>query len=174
MPVTLVVQFVSSVMIGAVVRSWGAAYWIDGTSRWMAARSSQVRVGNDPKPPCAPPAVVVPDITTSRFDPIAAYDFSTIALAPSPIATIAITAATPMMMPERGEERPQLVAHQRLAGDADRLQPGHAPPVRLRAGFVRVLLRLLLLALRDRLAPARCARLRAAACDRGGRGRPSC
>ena len=26
----------------------------------------------DPKPPCAPPAVVVPDITTRRFDPIAA------------------------------------------------------------------------------------------------------
>ena len=61
--------------------------------------SSQVSVGIDPKPPCAPPAVVVPDMMISRLDPIAENDFSTIALAPSPIATIAITAPTPMMIP---------------------------------------------------------------------------
>ena len=71
-PVTLVVQFCSSVITCAVERSCGAAYCSDGTSRWMAARSSQVIVGIDPKPPCAPPEVVVPDITTSRFEPMAA------------------------------------------------------------------------------------------------------
>ena len=95
----LVVQFRSSVITCAFVRSCGAAYWTVGTSRWMAARSSQVIVGIEPKPPWAPPDVVVPDMTMSRFDPIAAYDCSTIAFAPSPIATIAITAATPMMIP---------------------------------------------------------------------------
>src|SRR3954452_15567337 len=96
---TLVIQLRSSVITWAFVRNWGATYWTVGTSRWMAARSSQVIVGIDPKPPWAPPEVVDPDMTISRFDPIAVYDCSTIALAPSPIATMAMTAATPMMIP---------------------------------------------------------------------------
>ena len=133
MPVTLVVQFCSSVMIGAVVRSWGAAYWIDGTSRWIAARSSQVSVGNDPKPPCEPPAVVVPDITMSRFEPIAANDFSTIALAPSPIATIAITAPTPMMMPSVVRNDRSLLRISALPAMRIVCSPVMRPPVRFRA-----------------------------------------
>ncbi len=65
----------------------------------MAVRSSQVSVGCEPNPPWAPPEVVEPDMTMSRFEPMAANDFSTMAFAPSPIATMAITAPTPMMMP---------------------------------------------------------------------------
>ena len=70
-----------------------------GTSLRMAARSSHVRVGIEPNPPIAPPRDDVPGSTTMMFDPIDANVFSTCALAPSPTATIEITAKTPMMMP---------------------------------------------------------------------------
>ncbi len=80
-------------------RSEGAAQRTEGISRWMAARSSQVRVGCEPKPPMAPPALVEPGSTMSMFEPIEAKACSTRALAPSPMATMAITAETPMMTP---------------------------------------------------------------------------
>jgi hypothetical protein len=46
-----------------------------------------------------PPEVVDPDITMSRFVPIELNTFSTPAFAPSPMATIEITEATPMTTP---------------------------------------------------------------------------
>ncbi len=52
-----------------------------------------------PNPPCAPEALVVPERTTSRFEPMEANASSTRALAPSPMATMAITADTPMITP---------------------------------------------------------------------------
>ncbi len=86
-------------MSWALDRSCAAANRTEGTSFRMARRSSQVSVGIEPKPPRAPPDCVLPDITISRFEPIDANDASTSALAPSPMATIAMTAPTPMMMP---------------------------------------------------------------------------
>src|SRR5215813_6095102 len=65
----------------------------------MAFRSSQVKVGKVPNPPWAPPAVVVPGKIINKLAPIDAKDCSTCAFAPSPIATIAITAETPMTTP---------------------------------------------------------------------------
>ncbi len=56
-------------------------------------------VGCEPKPPRAPPAFVDPDMTMSKLVPMAAKVSSTWLLAPSPMATMAMTAPTPMMMP---------------------------------------------------------------------------
>ena len=83
-------------------------------------------------------------MTMSRFEPIAANDCSTIALAPSPIATIAITAPTPMMIPSAVRNDRSLLRISALPAIADRLHAGHA------LVFLRVLC-LFLRALRDRL-----------------------
>ena len=53
----------------------------------------------DPKPPMTPPEDVEPDSTMSKFVPIDAKIFSTLDFAPSPIATMEITEATPMTTP---------------------------------------------------------------------------
>ena len=98
-PVTLVDQLRSSATTWAVAWTRGATKRTSGTSARMARRSSQVSVGNDPAPALAPPDVFAPDDTISTLVPIAENACSTRARAPSPIATIAITAATPMMMP---------------------------------------------------------------------------
>src|SRR5215510_8073355 len=66
----------------------------------IALRSSHVNVGSVPNPPCAPPALVVPGRMISKLAPIEANDSSTRALAPSPIATMAITAETPIITPK--------------------------------------------------------------------------
>ena len=98
-PVMLVVQFWSSLTIGMLERSVGAAAFTVATSLRMAARSSQVSVGIEPKPPWTPPALVEPGRMMRRFVPIAAKACSTCALAPAPMAIIAMTAPTPMTMP---------------------------------------------------------------------------
>src|SRR5215471_13490173 len=56
-------------------------------------------VGWEPNPPRAPDDSDDPGMTMSRFVPIDANASSTLVLAPSPIATMAMTAAMPMMMP---------------------------------------------------------------------------
>ena len=61
--------------------------------------SSHVSVGCEPEPPRAPPEVFEPGMTMSRFEPIDANASSTLALAPSPMATEKMTAHTPMIMP---------------------------------------------------------------------------
>ncbi len=98
-PVISVAQFWSSVTTWPVVCRRGATQRTPGTSARIAFRSSQVSVGSEPAPTLTPPAVFAPDDTISTLVPIAVNACSTRALAPSPIATIAITAATPMMMP---------------------------------------------------------------------------
>ena len=98
-PVTFVDQLRSSATTCPVVWTRGAAKRTPPTSVRMARRSSQVSVGSDPAPALAPPDVFAPDDTISTLVPIDANACSTRARAPSPIATIAITAATPMMMP---------------------------------------------------------------------------
>jgi hypothetical protein len=98
-PVTLVVQFASSPTSDCVERSAGAAAFTVDTWDPSASRSSCVRVGCDPKPPRCPPAVDDPGRTISRFVPIAANACSTCDFAPAPMAIIAMTAPTPMMIP---------------------------------------------------------------------------
>src|SRR2546423_1299049 len=50
-------------------------------------------------PRCTPPLLMVPAPTYSRLEPMAAMRCCTCCCAPWPSATMAITAATPMMMP---------------------------------------------------------------------------
>ena len=61
--------------------------------------SSIVSVGVPPKPDRNPPDVVLPGSTSSRFDPTEAIWAAIRSLAPAPIATITMTAATPMIIP---------------------------------------------------------------------------
>src|SRR5262245_1258791 len=98
-PLTVVVQFCSSLTTELVERRWGAAWRTDGTSVWIALRSSQVRVGWEPNPPNTPRCEDEPGRTISRFVPIDENACSTRAFAPSPITTMAMKAATPMMIP---------------------------------------------------------------------------
>ncbi len=65
----------------------------------MARRSSQVRLEALPEPPRTPPALDDPGNTISRLVPSEENACSTRDRAPSPIATVAITAATPMITP---------------------------------------------------------------------------
>ena len=95
----LVFQFRSSLWTCALVRSAADANRTVGISRWMALRSSQVRVGSVPDPPNAPDCLLAPDITTSMFEPIDENVLWTTACAPSPTATIAMTAKTPITIP---------------------------------------------------------------------------
>ena len=94
----------------------------------MARRSSQVSVGSDPAPALAPPDVFAPDDTISTLVPIDANACSTRARAPSPIATIAITAATPMMMPSAvSSDRSLLRSSARSATRMTSARPHDAP-----------------------------------------------
>src|SRR5215472_707898 len=98
-PVTEVVQLASSLTTDWLDRSVGAAVLLLGTSDRMAARSSFVRVGIEPKPPRTPPEDDDPGRTMRRLVPMAAKACSTCDLAPAPMAIMAMTAPTPMMMP---------------------------------------------------------------------------
>ena len=61
--------------------------------------SSTVRVGTDPEPKRIPPLVALPESTMSKLDPMEAICSWMRALAPEPMAIMAMTAPTPMMMP---------------------------------------------------------------------------
>ncbi len=52
-----------------------------------------------PAPPRTPPVFCAPALTNRRFVPMPSICACTEACAPCPMLTIAITAATPMMMP---------------------------------------------------------------------------
>src|SRR5262245_55348615 len=65
----------------------------------MAHASSSVIVSCEPRPWRTPPVLLDPDRTMSRFEPRLWICSAMRACAPEPIETIAITAATPMMMP---------------------------------------------------------------------------
>src|SRR6202011_3899692 len=70
-----------------------------GTSRRIASASSIFNVPAPPQPVRMPLDVVLPEKIRITFCPRLAICASTWALAPLPIPTIAMTAATPMMMP---------------------------------------------------------------------------
>ena len=65
----------------------------------MVSASTTVRVDALPAPARTPPAVVAPGWTTTMFVPKLSNCFCTAALAPSPTATMAMSAATPMNTP---------------------------------------------------------------------------
>ena len=95
----LVLQLRSSLCTCRTLCSSAAAYRTVGTSVRIAFRSSQVSVGCVPNPPKAPPWLLAPGRTRSMLVPIEAKRLWTRAVAPSPAATVAMTAKTPMMMP---------------------------------------------------------------------------
>src|ERR1043166_589899 len=82
----------------------------------IALASESVRLCRPPKPVRAPPTVTVPGRMMSRFVPRLAICCFTSALAPSPMATMAMTAPTPMMIPSIvRKERSLFLANARSA-----------------------------------------------------------
>jgi hypothetical protein len=65
----------------------------------MAFASSTVNVGTVPEPNRSPPLVELPERTMSKFDPILAICSAIRLFAPEPTAIMAMTAPTPMMIP---------------------------------------------------------------------------
>ena len=86
-------------MTGPVVRIEGEASRTAESSLPIARASAMVSVGVLPKPDRRPPDVVLPGRTRRRLDPTEAIWAEIRSLAPAPIATMAITAATPMIIP---------------------------------------------------------------------------
>ena len=126
-----VFQLASSDITCEPARSTGAASRTAESSVWMAFRSSQVSEGSEPAPPMAPPPCEEPLRTMSMLEPMAAKVCSTRALAPSPMATMAMTAATPMTTPSPvRKERSLLRARARSATRSVMIQLTGAPPGR--------------------------------------------
>ena len=76
-----------------------AATCTSGISRAIATASSQARLERPPAPSRTPPMVALPPQTISRLAPRDWICASTCRRAPSPTATVAITAATPIKIP---------------------------------------------------------------------------
>src|SRR5574337_354790 len=83
----------------AVPRTLEAANATAGHSSAMALASSSVSVRSEPWPSRMPPLVVLPDRTMSTLLPMLRICSWIWAVAPEPTAIMAITAATPMMIP---------------------------------------------------------------------------
>src|SRR3990172_9538481 len=94
-----VLQFWFPHTAGEVDGIGGDASRTAGSSLPIALASPMVSVGADPEPDRSPPEVVLPGRTRRRFDPTMEIWAAMRSFAPVPIATIAITAATPMTMP---------------------------------------------------------------------------
>ena len=98
-PCTWVLQLASPATTWASVRTPGATASTAGHSRLIASASSGLSVVMLPMPPRAPLAVIVPGITVRVLAPSERICACTAARAPWPIASVAITAATPITMP---------------------------------------------------------------------------
>ena len=70
-----------------------------GQSRQMASASCGVSVMTLPLPKLTPPLAAVPGMISRLLAPMLAMVFCTAMLEPWPISVMAMTAATPMMMP---------------------------------------------------------------------------
>ena len=77
----------------------GATSMTDGHSSRMASTSSSDMVGSVPDPMRAPPDEVEPENTISRLLPMELISLEIRWRAAAPMDSMAITAATPMMMP---------------------------------------------------------------------------
>ena len=65
----------------------------------MTSASSSRSDAPVPAPPAKPPCLLLPAVTISMLEPSPAIDADTSFCTPPPIASIRITAATPMIMP---------------------------------------------------------------------------
>ena len=98
-PWRIVLQFWFPYTTGPLDRMVGEDARTAESSFPMARASAIVSVGAPPKPDRSPPDVVLPGSTSSRFDPTEAIWAEIRWFAPSPIATMMMTAATPMIIP---------------------------------------------------------------------------
>ena len=103
----VVVQFVEPAVNTSSVSAWGATAITFGATFFdpSAFASASVSVLAVPKPPRTPlELVVLPGVTTRRFDPSAEMAELTLLCAPSPRPTVRMTAAIPST-PERRVSR---------------------------------------------------------------------
>ena len=98
-PWTIVLQFWFPYTTGALVRIDGVAKRTEGSSFPIARASPIVRVGTPPNPERNPPEVVLPGRTRRRFEPTEEIWAEILRFAPSPMATMTMTAPTPMIIP---------------------------------------------------------------------------
>src|SRR4029077_4476478 len=97
-------------------RTTGLAPDTTGISLMMALASLATRVCRPPEPVRAPPSVTVPGKITNKLVPRLAICSCTLFFAPSPMATMAMTAPTPMMIPNIvRKERSLFLANARSA-----------------------------------------------------------
>ena len=99
MPWMVVDQLVLPTTTWATPRMVGAAATISGISALRARASATVSRISLPLAMRTPPRLRAPDITMNRLLPRELIWRSISACAPAPTVTMAITAATPMMMP---------------------------------------------------------------------------
>ncbi len=98
-PLIIQPQFMFPYTARPPVRTPGATYATAEHSFSMNSASSAVNVGREPAACRMPPMLAAPGKTTSTFVPSAWICCSILCWAPCPIATIAITAPTPMITP---------------------------------------------------------------------------
>ncbi len=97
-------------------------------SRASFSASSVVRRLKLPAPRLTLPIWLALGVITSMFVPRDLMFASICALAPSPMATMTITAPTPMMMPSIVRSERILVRRRLRAGDAEQTADPHAVP----------------------------------------------
>ena len=112
MPKTVVRVFLFAYLTWKLPCTPGATSVTSGISRAIACASSSVRFCWEPV--MTPREPRCPGITISRFVPIAENRSRTCFCAPLPIASIAITAPTPMMMPSIARNERSLFASRLL------------------------------------------------------------
>src|SRR5690625_1101052 len=98
-PYTLVCQLKCLLMAWPEPRKTGEIFVASGICSAIASISSQVSDGSEPAPPRVPPRMDDPELMMSRLLPIEVKVCSTRLRAPSPMASMLITAATPMITP---------------------------------------------------------------------------
>ncbi len=98
-PETVVCQLLYCEMTCALSVTTGVTAAACGTCCAIASPSESVSVDAAPMPAFTPPAFVLPGRMTITLLPRFAMEASIEAFAPAPIATVTITAATPMMIP---------------------------------------------------------------------------
>ena len=98
-PVICVFQVLVSEITGWPAFICGATAATDGSSVWMARRSSHVMLGCEPAPPRPPGPWLDPENNMTMLVPAPSICARTRDLAPSPIDCMKMTAPTPMMMP---------------------------------------------------------------------------
>ena len=124
MPTTVVRALRLAYLIWALPWTTGAMSATPGTSRAIAWASSSVRFCW--RPEATPPVPRWPGCTISRLVPIALKRSMTCFCAPLPMASIAITAPTPMMIPSIARIERSLLASRLLMPTLNTVQKSMA------------------------------------------------